>query len=348
MHINKAYIVLLNYNHSGDTVECLESILKLKYSNYQVIIVDNSDTLKPLQELEHWAKGNTNNIETSFTNLIYPLQKKPVSYKILLENNYPEEACSEQVIIIKALTNNGFSAANNVGLTYIKEKGDKNAIIWLLNNDTVITPESLDVIVSQISSIPQRNKIVFGTPLLEYYEPLKIQAIGGRYNKITGTTYHVGENLDAARYFNEDYIKAAKVDYPVGASMIITHDFLINVGFLSEDYFLYYEEIDWVSKAKAKGGNCYILPVFGIYHKQGKSTTSKKNKQKPLFIDILTLRNRIRYAKKYNRKNVWLICFFILAVTIPKRIIKGNFKAVREIINMVLRETFNNYKLVRN
>jgi len=38
---NKVYIIILNYNNWYDTIECLESVLRNDYPNYQVIVVDS-------------------------------------------------------------------------------------------------------------------------------------------------------------------------------------------------------------------------------------------------------------------------------------------------------------------
>jgi GT2 family glycosyltransferase len=40
----KVYIILFNFNNWQDTLECLESLLKIDYSNYHIIIVDNAST----------------------------------------------------------------------------------------------------------------------------------------------------------------------------------------------------------------------------------------------------------------------------------------------------------------
>jgi GT2 family glycosyltransferase len=40
----KVFIVVINYNGYNDTIECLESVKKLNYSSYEVLIVDNGST----------------------------------------------------------------------------------------------------------------------------------------------------------------------------------------------------------------------------------------------------------------------------------------------------------------
>ena len=44
MHSPKVCIIVLNWNGIKDTIECIESILCLNYTNYEVVIVDNGST----------------------------------------------------------------------------------------------------------------------------------------------------------------------------------------------------------------------------------------------------------------------------------------------------------------
>jgi hypothetical protein len=40
----KVFIVVINYNGHNDTIECLESVKKLNYSNHEILIIDNGST----------------------------------------------------------------------------------------------------------------------------------------------------------------------------------------------------------------------------------------------------------------------------------------------------------------
>ena len=52
---------------------------------------------------------------------------------------------------------------------------------------------------------------------------------------------HIGEGIG----YNVPKDGFEKIDYVVGASMLCSKDFLKEVGLLSEDFFLYFEEMDW-------------------------------------------------------------------------------------------------------
>jgi len=104
----KVSIVVLNWNGLNDTIECLESLKKITYSNYEVIVVDNG------------SKGNDVNI---------------------LENKY-----REYIKIIKNKENLGFTGGNNKGIQKAIENGESKYIL-LLNNDTIVEPNFLTELV---------------------------------------------------------------------------------------------------------------------------------------------------------------------------------------------------------
>jgi GT2 family glycosyltransferase len=333
---NKVSIVLLNYNGFLDTIECLESLLKSDYENFQVIVVDNSDTTESFENLTHWALGNLEVKETLFENLVFPLEQKPVDFCTISEEDFLEKELNRKIVFVKAKQNKGFSAGNNIALRYILKFGTPDSYIWLLNNDTVVDKEALSTIVDQMS-LHQEEKCIYGTPLLDYYNPTKIQLIGGVYNKKTGLSSHFGEGNAKEDYeINFDEV-VKKIDYPTGASMLIKKPFLKELGLLSEEYFLFFEELDWVCRAKTIGGKVSILNNFGVFHKQGESTNTKFKEKKSEFIDLVSLNSRILFARKFNKENVLFIQLSILTLTLGKRALQGNFKIIPKIIRLVIK-----------
>jgi GT2 family glycosyltransferase len=333
---NKVYIVLLNYNGFLDTIECLESVLKLHYENFQIIVVDNSETAEPFENLTNWAIGNIEVKESLFENLVFPLEQKPNDSCTISEDKFLDKELNPKIVFVKANQNKGFAAGNNIALKYILKFGTPDSYIWLLNNDTVVDKEALSIIVEQMS-LHQEEKCIYGTPLLDYYNPTTIQLIGGVYNKKTGLSSHFGEGNAKDDYETNFDEVVKKIDYPTGASMLIKMSFLRELGLINEDYFLFFEELDWVSRAKVIGGKVSILNCFGVFHKQGESTKSKFKEKKSEFIDLVSLNSRILFARKFKKGNLPLIQLSILTLTLGKRALQGNFKIIPKIIRLVFR-----------
>lgn len=111
----KVSIIILNWNGLKDTIKCLESLKKITYLNYEVIIVDNG------------SKGNDVEVlSREFGDYIY---------------------------IIKNDKNYGFTKGNNIGIRLAFKKSAD--YILLLNNDTVVRPNFLSGLVKIAESNPR-------------------------------------------------------------------------------------------------------------------------------------------------------------------------------------------------
>lgn len=309
---SKVYIVILNYNGWQDTIECLESVLKSDYKNYQIIVVDNDSPDDSMEYLIKWAEGkldlwlpDSNPLKC----LSFPLREKPLDYvlynkKEALEggDREKERKLKNHIVFIHAGENRGFSAGNNVGIKYALAKNDFE-YIWLLNNDTVIEKNTLKNLVNYAN----QNKTGISGSVLKYYnEPDKIQAYGGKINRFLGTGRHI---------IRKDEVKT--IDYVVGASMLIHRNVIEKAGLLPEDYFLYYEDVDYCFNAKRNGFKLGTALYNPVYHKEGSST--KKHSE---FVDCLYLKNKIKFHKKYINNSLGLIITVI--ISLAKRL--KNFK----------------------
>lgn len=319
--MKKVYIILLNYNGNADTIECLESLLKLEYANYQVFVVDNSDTTECFNGLIEWAEGKTGEIKTDYVRLVYPLSQKPVDYAAVSEDEFSTAARSEKVVFIKAKKNKGFAAGNNIALQHILKFGGQNSFTWLLNNDTVAEKESLSALAAFADRKENLRTGIIGSRLVYYYEPHMLQAIGGKFNETFFISMHEGEG----RPVDTPKADFGPIDYVVGASMFVRQEFLIDVGPLSEDYFLYYEELDWTYRAREKGWTIDWCPDAVVYHKEGASIGSSYRAVKSLFSETEVFRSRKIFTKKFYGLSLWFYISSLLLIA--NRVRKGNFKA---------------------
>lgn len=263
MEYPKVYIVILNWNGWKDTIECLESVFKTDYPNYQVIVVDNGSTDDSIERINYWAKG------------------KP------------------KLEIIETKKNLGFAAGNNVALRYVLERNDFE-YVWLINNDIVAHPDALKNMVGRMQ---EDKKIgICGCVILDYYEPSKISALGGFYDKWLGQAYC--KKIES------------KMDYVPGASMLVSKEFLNDIGLMCEDYFLFFEEIDWAVRARNRYSLAIALNAI-VYHKgsasvkRKESETNKKQKRYSLLYDHYTTRNRLLFTGKFHP---YLLPFVYLSI----------------------------------
>jgi GT2 family glycosyltransferase len=338
--MNRVYVIIVNYNKFEDTIECLESVLKSNYPDFQIFVIDNSSNELSIDHISNWIGNNNNNkdINTNFKNLVYPLEHKPVSHTIVSESEFPkkDELYEDKITIIRA-KNNGYAAANNIVLNYLIKNGADSSLIWMLNNDTVVNKDTLSNLAG-FYLLNKNGKYILGSKLKYYYNPDIIQAIAGSYNKWLGMNSHVGDGKkDSGQY---DNYKPVKMDYIVGASIFLPKLFLEEAGVMSEEYFLYFEEMDWMQRGIKYGFEMAIVPNAVVYHKDGSSIIGNKDQKRDTSTaEYYYVTNRVRFIKKWFPYCLITVMFGV-AWALLKRLIQGKFSLVKEIFVSVFKILF--------
>ena len=182
---NEVSIVVLNWNGWKDTIECLESVFRLDYVGFRVIVCDNASSDGSMEKIKRWAKGElvAESPNPELSRLISPPVPKPIRFIEVLPDQmgYTAASSSAQLVLIQTGANLGFAGGNNVGLRYALR--DPNCqFFWILNNDTVVEPASLSAMVQLMQAQPAVG--LCGSLALSYYHPRQVQSEGGlRYSR---------------------------------------------------------------------------------------------------------------------------------------------------------------------
>lgn len=286
------YVILLNWNGARRTIDCLESLADLQGSLPKVIVCDNASTDDSWLRLQAY-----------------------VSQQQILD-----------ILLVQTGANLGFGGGNNVGLRLALSDPEME-FAWLLNNDTRVTPNSLNTLKVDMECHPEFG--MCGSTLLYEDDPERIQAVGGAYNPWLGTSKHI---LGHQRYSEElcQSVELTRIDYVVGASMFVRRIVLERIGLLSEDYFLYCEEIDWATRMKREMPNFKLgySPKSIIFHKEGASTLYKDGVKNPyhFFSDYFFITSRLIYARKYYSTHALAVQASMLIVAC-KRLVSGQYRS---------------------
>lgn len=299
----KVSIIILNWNGWKDTIKCLESLFKVSYPNYNVILIDNNSTDNSIKMIRQYC---TNKLK--FKEKVYFNAKESAKlweYFIGEVNNLNPKKNSSHLkfTIIKNDRNYGFAEGNNIGMRYALKNLDPNYIL-LLNNDTVVDKEFLN---EMIKAIKNKQEIGFVGPKVYYYNYNGrrdiINFAGGRLNLLKGSTRHIG----IAESDRRQYDQIKKVDYVEGSCILIKREVLEKVGLMDTRYFAYWEENDLCMRGLKQNYFCLYVPKAKIWHKV--SCSSKGT----IKIYYLT-RNRFWFTKKYAKKSqyTFFIAYFFL------------------------------------
>jgi len=210
--------------------------------------------------------------------------------------------------VLRSDVNLGFTGGNNWGMR--QAKGD---FVFIVNNDTEVTPDLLDVLLEPFYKDPS---IGVTCPKIRFYSnPSIIQYAG--FNPIdpfTGRTTAVGSlEEDKGQYDASGYTSGAH-----GCAMMVKKEVIDRVGMFPEKFFIYYEEWDWSARILKAGYSIYYQAKGLIYHKE----SITMGKQSAIKVYYHT-RNRILYMRRNTSMGKFVVfSLFFLFVSTPKAFAK--------------------------
>ena len=292
-------IVLVNWNRWTDTIECLESILRSTIP-VRVVVVDNASEDGSLDYIEAWARGEQLAVasDAAMERFSTPPVAKPLHYERL---GSASSGGSAALRLIEAGGNLGFAGGNNVGIRHLLLDSHIR-FVWLLNNDTVAEPTAAAALLSRLTATHRVG--MCGTVVRYYHRPDIVQALNGsRFSAATGNSRGIGAGSRAGRPFDPAAV-ARNTDLVLGASLAVSRSFVEAVGPMEEDYFLYFEEIDWAVRNRGRFRTAFAHAAT-VYHKEGGSIgSSGQAGQRSNLSEYYLMRSRLKFIRRHHP---WLL-----------------------------------------
>lgn len=267
-------IIILNWNGWSDTIECLESLYRITYPSYNVIVVDNNSSDESIEKIKEYCNGKLKLISKFFE---YSQNNKPIEFfeytqSDALKDTKLEDAkfvnlpSNRKVILIKNDLNYGFAEGNNIAIRYALKCLNSNYFL-LLNNDTVVDNKFLDELVTVAQS---DESIGIVGPKVYYYDyngkNNVIWSAGGNLCWWHELVYsHIGFN----KIDNGDYDLIKSVDWISGAALMVKASILNESSLLNSKYFFGSEDVELCIKVKRKGLRIIYVPKSKVWHKVG-------------------------------------------------------------------------------
>ncbi len=265
-------VIIVTYNAEDVIRDCLETLCAAA-PEIKIVVIDNASTDNTVQIISGWANGVDG--YSPPTDLPFDVSPRP-----------------KPVTNLKVVTNSvngGFAAGVNIGLRHLQEHPEIERF-WILNPDTLTpagTPEALASAPDGFSLMGHR--ILYADP------PHQVQTDGGTINRWTGVT----GNLNLGAGSDISIASATDAAFISGASMVASKKFVTQAGPMPEDYFLYYEEVDW---AQARGTlPLKICKEARVFHRAGTAIGSPTLTQTAsAFSSFYKYRARMKYQRKHN------------------------------------------------
>jgi N-acetylglucosaminyl-diphospho-decaprenol L-rhamnosyltransferase len=192
-----------------------------------------------------------------------------ITYELIVVDNSPAPGIAPlsqtfpQARLIRNAKNQGFAAANNVGL-----RNSEGRYVALLNPDTLLHDDALSVLVHWLDSNAQAGAVA--PRLLQPNGQLQPYSYGGAPTP----TYLLRRIWSRARgrYLHQwAGSEPQVVDWVAGTCMVVRRAAVEAVGGLDERFFLYFEDVDWGWRLRHAGWQVVFLPSVAITHIGGGS-----------------------------------------------------------------------------
>ena len=260
MDYPRVSIILLNWNGWKDTIECLESLYRINYPNYDVIVIDNDSKDESIEKIKKYCNGKIKQILPEFVALRsapievnskffkYTSDNKPIEIfeisedearnnKFLEMNEYEKLEPNKRMVLIKNKDNYGFAGGNNVGIKFALETLNPNYVL-LLNNDTVVDK---DFLIEMVKVGESDGKVgAVGPKVYLYSEPNKFQTAGIKIRKNMPNVVNIWSYnmIGYGEIDNGQYDVTKEVDSLVGCCILVKTKAINEFGLLDEKFFL--------------------------------------------------------------------------------------------------------------
>jgi GT2 family glycosyltransferase len=292
-------IIILNWQGWRDTLACLESLQALNCSMpISLIVCDNGSEDDSWHQILNWAQKHYSPSEM----IVFSQQETndPVQQGKNISHYTP-------FILIQTGRNLGFAGGNNVAIRYAL--GTKQyEYLWLLNNDTTVNVNALSHLYEQAKANPQIA--LLGSTVIEYFKPDRVQCAGGyRYFPLSTMIKPVfgGETVNIVMQAHQEM----RLDYVYGAAMFLKVEAVEKVGLLNEEYFLFYEELDYSQRLKRAGYQIGWCQKSIVSHKGSASVGSIRegNREKLRQANYYENLNTLKYTANFHGTLLPIVLF---------------------------------------
>lgn len=306
-------ILILNYNGWRDTIECLESVLRMDYPSYRIVLCDNGSSDDSLEHIRRWANGDlAPERRPGMARVIEGCVSPPLPKPIPLAEvgiSSPADVAQSRLVLFPVGHNGGFAAGNNAGIRLSQADG-RAAYLWLLNNDTVVAPDALSQLVGVAERDP-RIGVVGGT-MLHYGAADRVQfGAGGVVRLATGAVTRINQqdvprsNIDPA---SDDF------NFVCGGCLLVRVGTLDAAGLLDERFFMYAEDSDLCLRITSRGFTLAYAADAYVWHKGGASSIVGSP-----FNDYQNVRSSLLLVHKWRPRHVPLaLAYWMYRAVAPK------------------------------
>ena len=201
-----------------------------------------------------------------------------------------------EIELVSGGQNHGFAEGNNRAAKILLDTGMD--YIWILNNDTEVTPDCLGVLVHVLENNPDMGAA--GAKIWFMDGQKSLCYAGASFNRWTFNTRFPGFRTEDVGHYDHP----GDVSIMTGCCMLIRAEVILKVGLFNRAFFAYGEDIDWSLRSENMGIRKYYEPRATLWHKMfgasvkgGGGGVPKSSPQ----IEFLLSRNRFILVRLHTK-----------------------------------------------
>lgn len=228
----------------------------------------------------------------------------PVDQIMVVDNGSTDKSVERirasfpDIKVLETGVNLGYAGGNNSGVQRALANGFEH--ICILNNDVVVEPDFLTPMLAVFDAQPDVGIV---TPLVAARAGNgdQVWALGVAIDHRTASVIRLHANEPVVFWRGH---APFEVEIASGAAMLVRREVFERVGLLDEDFFLYYEEVDWCLAVRRAGFRIMAAPAAVVWHK----VSTSLDRQSPV-LDYYMTRNHLRLINRHwrgwRRRYLW-------------------------------------------
>lgn len=235
---------------------------------------------------------------------------------LVIDNNSGDESMSAlrdrfehapRVTVHPRPVNDGYAGGNNFGLEIARERGATLALV--LNSDTVLAPDCLQRLASEIESDP---RIALACPRIFCGDAPELLWFGGAtFSLWTGRPVHVG----LRRRASHGWVERRNLAYATGCALLLRLNACVPPVF-DPSLFSYAEDLDLSLRVREAGFSIRYVPDAMVWHHEGSSHAKAGGQSLRLYLNT---RNLLRVDARHAQWFHWPVLAPMLALNVVAR-----------------------------
>jgi len=254
--------VIVNYRTADLSIACLTSIYTGGSLRQSVIVVDNASADNSFETIQNMA----------------------------IDENWL--GCQ----LLESESNGGYSAGNNIGINE-----STSEYVVLLNSDTVVHPNAIGLLVETLENNPQMG---MASPRLEWPDGSAQESCFMFHRPISELIRSAssGPITKLLKRYEVPLMVLDEISYPEWTSfacVVIRRQVFEDIGLLDEEFFMYFEDVDFCKRARGAGWKIIHNPAAHVIHLRGGSSPVKDQVHRKGRLPRYFYESRTRYYFKH-------------------------------------------------